>query len=71
MEQKAPVLGATLDGFYVGGRPVIAPDHGRAGAFRLIAEGQWPDPVRTLPELYAAGAELVEVGGADRTVRGV
>lgn len=61
LDQPGPVLGATLDGFTVAGRPVLPDDRGRAGAFRIVAEGQWPEPVRTLPDYYSAVAELVEV----------
>jgi hypothetical protein len=62
LDQTGPVLGATLDGFTVAGRPRLPEDRGRAGAFRIVAEGQWPEPVRSLPDYYSAVSELVEVG---------
>lgn len=61
LDQSAPVLGATLDGFYVGGRANVPADSGKAGAFRVVAEGQWAEPVTSLPELYEAGRLLAPV----------
>lgn len=62
LDQRAPVLGCTLDGFYVGGEPVLPADDGRVGRFRVEARGQWPEPVRTVPEMFAASKLLAEVG---------
>lgn len=58
LAQPVPVLGCTLDGFYTAGRPLLAADSGSLGTFRLIGSTQWPDPIRTLPELYEMGATI-------------
>lgn len=61
LAQTSPVLGCTLDGFYVGGLAQLGEDRGRAGHFRIERQGQWPEPITSLPELYAMSRALTPV----------
>lgn len=58
LDQTAPVIGCTLDGFYVGGRPVLPEDRGRAGSFIVKGSTQWPEPIRHQRELYEMAATI-------------
>ncbi len=63
LDQTSPVIGCTLDGFYVGGRPVLPEDRGRSGSFIVKGSTQWPDPIRHQRELYEMAATIrPEVG---------
>lgn len=53
LRQTAPVVACALDGLYVAGEPVVEPDNGRPGAWRVQWSGGPFGPLSSMADLYA------------------